>query len=211
MAAQPVLATMPLHAITALYGEQGLRERLALETAAFSGADQSRIAAALELAGRLHQADRRQREPYVNHLLRVALRIICHYEVLDADLTCAALLHDSVEDHAGQLSQSGTRAQAFAALAERLGPGRELRITAGRGREAPGLQQPTRRVQDRRHMHVGVSIHADRHHHLAVHKAPSLLERNGSPEWRQRRTAQGRGTRPQALIRSPRRAHRAQR
>lgn len=82
-----------------LYGEQGLRERLTLETAAFSG------------------ADRRRREPYVNHLLRVALRIICHYEVLDADLTCAALLHDSMEDHAGQLSPSGARDEAFAVLA----------------------------------------------------------------------------------------------
>lgn len=117
MAAEPVLATMPLHAITALYGEQGLRERLALEAEAFSPADRGRIAAALELAGRLHQSDRRQREPYVNHLLRVALRIICRYEVLDGDLTCAALLHDSVEDHAAQMSESGTRDEAFAVLA----------------------------------------------------------------------------------------------
>jgi (p)ppGpp synthase/HD superfamily hydrolase len=121
MAAQPVLATMPLHAITALYGEQGLRKRLALETAAFSDADQPRIVAALELATQLHQYDRRQREPYVNHLLRVALRIICRYDVLDADLTCAALLHDSVEDHAAQMTQAATRAGAFASLADLVG------------------------------------------------------------------------------------------
>jgi hypothetical protein len=28
-------------------------------------------------------------------------------------------------------------------------------------------------------MHVGVSVHADRHYHLAVHKTPSLLEEQG--------------------------------
>ncbi len=38
----------------------------------------------------------RQREPYVNHLLRVALRIICHYGVDDVEVICAAVLHDAV-------------------------------------------------------------------------------------------------------------------
>jgi len=109
---QRLLAAMPLHAITARYGETGLRERFALETAGFPEPDRRRLDQALELAARLHAADRRQREPYLNHLLRVAIRIIRYYDVRDPDVTCAALLHDSVEDHAAELagSQPGTHA-----------------------------------------------------------------------------------------------------
>ena len=83
-----LLAAMPLHAITALHGESGLRERLTIETAAFRAADRECIAQALDLASRLHAADRRQNEPYVNHLLRVAIRIITYYRVRDADVIC---------------------------------------------------------------------------------------------------------------------------
>jgi hypothetical protein len=104
---QRLLAQMPLHAITAMYGEAGLRERFSLETASFAGPDRARIGRALELAARLHAGDRRQREPYVNHLLRVAIRIICYYGIRDADVVCAALLHDAVEDHPGELAPAG--------------------------------------------------------------------------------------------------------
>jgi HD domain len=104
---QRLLAQMPLHAITAMHGEAGLRERFSLETASFAGPDRARIGRALELAARLHAGDRRQREPYVNHLLRVATRIICYYGIRDADVVCAALLHDAVEDHPGELAASG--------------------------------------------------------------------------------------------------------
>ena len=99
-----LLAAMPLHAITALHGEAGLRERFAIEIASFPDGDRLRVERALELAARLHAGDRRQREPYVNHLLRVAIRIITYYGVRDADVICAALLHDAVEDHAEQLA-----------------------------------------------------------------------------------------------------------
>ncbi len=102
------LATMPLHTITASHGEAGLRERFALEIASFPDADQPRIGRALELAARLHAGDRRQREPYINHLLRVATRIISHYHVRDPDVICAALLHDAVEDHAAGLAAAVT-------------------------------------------------------------------------------------------------------
>jgi hypothetical protein len=47
-----LLATMPMHAITATYGEEGLRERFAQEIAVFSDADRRRIEQALELASR---------------------------------------------------------------------------------------------------------------------------------------------------------------
>src|SRR5579862_7561628 len=99
-----LLATMPLHAITSTYGEEGLRERFALEIASWPEADRARLERALDLATRLHAGDRRDREPYLNHLLRVAIRIISHYGVHDPDVIVAALLHDAVEDHPGELA-----------------------------------------------------------------------------------------------------------
>src|ERR1700751_3277522 len=117
-----LVATMPLHAITSIYGEEGLRARFAVELERWPGPGQRRLNQALALAGRLHAADRREREPYVNHLLRVAIRVMSHYGVHDADVVCAALLHDAVEDHAADLAPDGTREAAFAALAEEFGP-----------------------------------------------------------------------------------------
>jgi hypothetical protein len=116
-----LLAAMPLHAITALHGESGLRERFAIEIAEFSDGDRIRCQRALELAAQLHASDRRQREPYVNHLLRVAIRIITYYGVRDPDVICAALLHDAVEDHARELTAGEGQQAALAALAEQFG------------------------------------------------------------------------------------------
>jgi HD domain len=116
-----LLATMPPHAITATRGEAGLRERLALEIASFPDDDRQRIECALDLAARLHAADRRQSEPYLNHLLRVAIRIISHYRITDPDVICAALLHDTAEDHPAQLAPGGSQAEAIAALAAQFG------------------------------------------------------------------------------------------
>jgi hypothetical protein len=116
-----LLAAMPLHAITALHGKSGLRERFAIEIAEFSDGDRLRCQRALELAAQLHAGDRRQREPYVNHLLRVAIRIITYYGVRDADVICAALLHDAVEDHARELSANEKQQDALAALADQFG------------------------------------------------------------------------------------------
>jgi hypothetical protein len=117
-----LLETMPLHAITATYGEEGLRERFTAEIAAFPGPERSRLEDALELAARLHAADRRQSEPYLNHLLRVAIRIMSHYGIRDPDVVAAALLHDAVEDHAAELAPDGRPQAALAALAGRFGP-----------------------------------------------------------------------------------------
>jgi HD domain-containing protein len=116
-----LVATMPLHAITSTYGEQGLRARFAAEAQTWPDPDQARLNQALDLAARLHSADRREHEPYVNHLLRVAIRIMSHYAVRDADVACAALLHDAVEDHAAELAPGGREA-ALAALAAAFGP-----------------------------------------------------------------------------------------
>src|SRR5262249_25588605 len=72
-------------------------------------------------ASRLHAHDRRQREPYFNHPLRVAIRIISHYGVRDPDIVCAALLHDAVEDHAEDLAPHGSQQDAVAVLAKQFG------------------------------------------------------------------------------------------
>jgi hypothetical protein len=114
-----LLAAMPLHAITSVHGEAGLRERLGMEIAAFRAADRGRVMDALALASRLHAADRRQREPYVNHLLRVTIRIISRYRVADPDVACAALLHDAVEGHAADIAPAGRQA-ALEVLAGRF-------------------------------------------------------------------------------------------
>ena len=116
-----LLAGMPLHAITSVHGEAGLRERLAMEIAQFPAADRGRAQDALALASRLHAADRRQREPYASHLLRVTIRILSHYRVADPDVACAALLHDAVEDHAAGIAPGGGRQAALAVLAGRFG------------------------------------------------------------------------------------------
>ena len=47
-----LLAAMPMHAITALHGEAGLRERFAIEIASLLDGDRHRTERALELATR---------------------------------------------------------------------------------------------------------------------------------------------------------------
>ena len=121
VAERRLLAGMPLHAITSVHGEAGLRERLLVEIAQFTAADCARAGDALALASRMHARDRRQREPYANHLLRVTIRILSHYRVADPDVACAALLHDAVEDHAQDITPGGTRQAAFAVLASQFG------------------------------------------------------------------------------------------
>jgi HD domain len=118
-----LVGTMPLHAITTTYGEEGLRERFATEIARLPlQQDRDRLNRALDLAARLHAHDRREREPYVNHLLRVAIRIMSHFGVRDPDVVAAALLHDAVEDHAPELAPAGGQEAALEALAAEFGP-----------------------------------------------------------------------------------------
>lgn len=120
-----VLAVMPLHTISDVHGEPGLRERLIWEVSGLAGRE--RVLDALELAAELHRDDRYGREPYLSHLLRVAIRIVSHYEVRAADPVAAGLLHDSVEDHAAELAalrpdpSGDARADALTVLANRFG------------------------------------------------------------------------------------------
>jgi hypothetical protein len=151
-----LLAATPLHAITALHGEAGLRERFAMEIASLPGADRQRLERALDLAARLHAADRRQREPYVNHLLRVAIRIISHYQVRDADVICAALLHDAVEDHAADLAGGGGPAGALAVIAAQFGD-RVAELVAAVSNPA---YEPGRDKHEQYREHVAASLEA---------------------------------------------------
>ncbi|MFD6260768.1 HD domain-containing protein [Micromonospora chalcea] len=121
------LATMPMHAITEIHGEPGLLARFRLEIEAFDEADRDRLTEALDLAADLHRDDRRVREPYLNHLLRVSIRLMHHYQVRDVDVIVAGLLHDAVEDHPAELAGLGpdtgsdATPAALTVLADRFG------------------------------------------------------------------------------------------
>lgn len=152
-----MLAQMPLHAITAVHGEAGLRERFAIETACLPASDRDRAGRALDLASRLHGGDRRQREPYVNHLLRVAIRILSYYHVHDADITCAALLHDAVEDHPADLAAGGGHQDALAVLAAQFGN----RVAGLVASVTNPPRDPGRNAHDQYREHVAASLEAD--------------------------------------------------
>jgi (p)ppGpp synthase/HD superfamily hydrolase len=159
-----MLLTMPLHAITEVYGEPGLRERFSLELEDFPPVDRLELERALELAARLHAHDRRTREPYLNHLLRVAIRIIRYYDIRDVDVLVAALLHDAVEDHpedlaelpAGQPFDVATDA-ALAQLARLFNPRVAALVRAVTNPEFdPGLDR-----NEQYRSHVTASLHRD--------------------------------------------------
>ncbi|HCU51214.1 MAG TPA: phosphohydrolase, partial [Micromonosporaceae bacterium] len=126
MEALGYLRTMPLHAITEVYGEKGLRDRFELELHRLSETDRAQLRGVLAYAANLHEDQRRVREPYLNHLLRVTLRILCYYGVTDVDVLTAALLHDSVEDQPWRMigrpeTDSPPTTEALMVLAEKYG------------------------------------------------------------------------------------------
>ena len=124
------LKIMPIHAVTEVYGVDGLRALFEVESEAFPDEERATLLRAERVASRLHAADKRVREPYANHLLRVAIRIIRHYEVRDPEVVVAALLHDAVEDHPDDLADlagaaeraEGSRYAALAVLRRAFSP-----------------------------------------------------------------------------------------
>jgi (p)ppGpp synthase/HD superfamily hydrolase len=181
------LGTMPLHGITEMLGEEGLRARFELEIADRPDAD--RLRAALGWASELHRDDRRQREPYVNHLLRVAIRVVSHYRVGDADVICAALLHDAVEDHAGEMG--GSAAAALAAVADRFGP-RVAELVAAVTNPA---YDPDRDAHEQYREHVRESLESSpwarviklsdfTDNAVGIHWAPEAKARKVAPKYR---------------------------
>jgi (p)ppGpp synthase/HD superfamily hydrolase len=158
-----MLLSMPLHAITEVYGESGLRDRFALELESLPEDDRAQLEEALTLASRLHAGDRRIREPYVNHLLRVAIRIMRYYGIRDVDVITAALLHDAVEDHPGSLGGlcDGSHEQlteaAVAALARRFNPRVAELVRSVTNPE----YDPRRDRNEQYRMHVAESLERD--------------------------------------------------
>lgn len=158
-----ILAAMPLHTLSDVHGESGLRQRLLLE-ANRKLPDPERVSAALSFVAELHRSDSYGREPYLNHLLRVAIRIVSHYEVHDTDLVLAGLLHDAVEDHAAELvgavstvEPANQTSAALSTLTERFGTRvADLVAAVTNPARAPGV---------------------DRHIHYREHVA-AALERN---------------------------------
>lgn len=65
-----------------------------------------RINRAVNLAVELHidQKDRPSGEPYINHVLNVARRLVIEYGVKSPNIIMAAALHDSVEDQSSKLA-----------------------------------------------------------------------------------------------------------
>ena len=159
-----LVRTMPLHAVTEMHGEHGLRLRLALECENLPTSAQSIVDDALALASRLHAHDRRTREPYMNHLLRSAVRVLTYYHVRDPDVVVATLLHDAVEDHAPELAgrPAGQPTQqdiddALAVLAARFTPRvAELVEAVTNPLPKPGVD---RHEQYRAHVAVSLTAH----------------------------------------------------
>jgi len=63
--------------------------------------DLQRLAAALDYAARRHRKQRRKNEeqdPYINHPISLLHVLAVEAHITDADVLCAALLHDVIED-----------------------------------------------------------------------------------------------------------------
>jgi (p)ppGpp synthase/HD superfamily hydrolase len=82
---------------------EGLYELLENATADWNPEYQEQLIFAFDIAIRAHANDRHKDRPYVDHVLRVAARILCHMRINDPELIIAAILHDIVEDHPDEI------------------------------------------------------------------------------------------------------------
>jgi hypothetical protein len=98
--------TMPLTDVSIEYGTEGLLIRFdnAVDSLELDESERVLIYDSLKLALDLHSNDKRTYEPYANHIIRVALRLIENLKIKDAVTIAASLLHDSIEDHPRELA-----------------------------------------------------------------------------------------------------------
>src|SRR4051812_7077943 len=92
------LADLSLSEISEQYGTKGLTDKYQYEIAKLPDEVQQRVNQAYLAAEQWHQGQERTNGPYIDHILRVMLRILGNYQIDDPDILVAALLHDSLED-----------------------------------------------------------------------------------------------------------------
>ncbi len=108
------LEALPLSGLTHTRGVDGLARRFLLTVEGLPADDQALCHRSLLLALHLHRHDLYKGLPYACHLLRVAVRLARDYGVGDGRLLSAAVLHDSIEDHADDLVALAARLSAAA-------------------------------------------------------------------------------------------------
>lgn len=118
------LEAMPLHQISQELGTVGLIDRFQREISSLDEPARAQVLSAFELAKELHSEQTRAKgQPYIDHLLRVCLRIKVYFGVDDPDILSAALLHDSLEDQSQKLEALGVGGQTPEdVLSERASP-----------------------------------------------------------------------------------------
>jgi GTP diphosphokinase / guanosine-3',5'-bis(diphosphate) 3'-diphosphatase len=81
--------------------------------------DLSRVVAALQYAARQHRDQRREDEelsPYINHPISLLHLLAVEAGIRDADVLCAAALHDVIEDCANTAEERAQRASEIDGL-----------------------------------------------------------------------------------------------
>ena len=89
-----------LREVTGEGSTDALRQRLQADLERIELQDNDLIQGSIELAIQLHDGQKRTYESYINHVLRVAIRLIEQFGIRDPEILAAAILHDSVEDQA---------------------------------------------------------------------------------------------------------------
>lgn len=83
-----------------------LQERLLADLQPYTDYEtRAQISASFNLADYLHRDRFRSPGPYIEHPLRNANRIVTYFGIRDPEIVQAALLHDTVEDHAREMAE----------------------------------------------------------------------------------------------------------
>jgi (p)ppGpp synthase/HD superfamily hydrolase len=160
------LLAMKIHQVDGNWGTEGLRAMLAAVLNSSIDAENTAVLRAGRIAAWLHAGDLRSgNRPYLGHLLRVTIRIAYHYHVRDTDVLCAALLHDSVEDHADALAdfasngerKKGPAEAAYAVLGRAFSPAVATMVRAVTNPETDP-SQPLAERQEQYRVHVVDSL-----------------------------------------------------